>query len=62
MQPRELFFKDSLTRSLTHSLILQIPVEHLIQADAEVKGVSIGATTISLMEGTTFVKTFVNTP
>lgn len=57
MQPRELFFKDS----LSHSLILQIPVEHLIHADAEVKDVNIGATTISLMEGTTSVKTFVNT-
>lgn len=46
----------------THSLILQIPVELLIHADAEMKDVNIGATTISLMEGTTFAKTFVNTP
>lgn len=53
---------SSKTQSFTHSLILQIPVGHLIHANAEVKDVNVGATTISLMEGTTSVKTFVNTP
>lgn len=61
MQPRGLFFFFFFKKSplFIYSLI-KIPVEHLIHANAEIKDVNIK--TICLTEGSTFVKTFVNTP